>query len=253
MLLAIVFTLLSLTTEAFSQEIEIPAGEARLLPEVTTKVELSNTDVNRIICAGAITDIVYSKEKGLTVHYTKKDAFFKFEVIKENNRILYASVPTEIYITCGGNVYHMIALPMRIPSKTVRLSSGTLKTIQANRSYLRGLPFEEKVLKLIKAVYTDAVPDSFTVRNSRKAIPLFRDLSLMQIRTITVDGEGLLIKEFLITPKMTDTTLQLKEKDFLRSELAVRPVGITIDRPSLKPGESARMLIVERKGGPSHE
>ncbi len=258
MLFAVILLILGFTgPNVFGQEIQQnvqgSTGNVRLLPEVATKVALSNSDVNRVICAATITDIVYSKEKGLTVHYTKKDAYLKFEVVKENNKILYASTPTEIYITCGTQVYHLIALPKRIPSLTIHLASGSSETIKANRSLFRGLPFEEKILKLIKAVYTDAIPNSFTIQTSGKPIHLFQNVSLTQIRTITVDGEGLVIKEYRIVPKNTETSLKLKEKDFLRSELALRPVGITIDRLSLKPGETARMLIVERRGGPFYE
>ncbi|MFQ5598700.1 MAG: type-F conjugative transfer system secretin TraK [Nitrospiria bacterium] len=258
MLFAIIFIVLGFKSagvlaQEVQQDIKNPPGDVRLLPEVTTKVALSNSDVNRIICSLPITDIVYSKEKGLTVHYTKKDAYLKFEVVKENNKIIYASIPTEIYITCGTQVYHLIALPKRIPSRTIHLARGSSEAITANRSLFRGLPFEEKVLKLIKAVYTESIPNSFTIQSAKKPIKLFRNVSLTQIRTITVDGEGLDIKEYRITPKNTQAPLKLKEKDFLRSELTLRPVGITIDRLLLKPGETARMLIVERRGGPSHE
>jgi len=51
----------------------------KILPEVTTKILLSNRDVNRIICQnGPIKDIVFSQEKGMTVKTHDNNAFVKF-------------------------------------------------------------------------------------------------------------------------------------------------------------------------------
>ena len=36
-----------------------------ILPEVTTAVDLSSSDINRIVCPGTINDLIFSKEKAL--------------------------------------------------------------------------------------------------------------------------------------------------------------------------------------------
>ncbi len=224
----------------------------RVLPEIATKVELSNSDVNRIICPTPITDIVHSQEKGIKIHYTKKDAYLKFEIIKIDEKLHYSQIPSELFITCGESVYHIIAVPKKIPSQIIHLASGTTQTIKKNQAYLRGLPYEEKVLKLIKAVYTNDIPDSFTIHTANKAINLYRNLKVTHIRTIKVEGEGFLIKEYVLKPKDVTGAIALKEGDFLRSEFTLRPVALSIDILSLKPGHTARMIIIERQGGQFH-
>lgn len=241
---------LALSGPAFSQgpsnaRPAIPSDIA-ILPEIATPVEMSSTDVNRVVCASVIDDVVFSKEKGLSVHYTKRDAFLKFQVIKENGQFLYATAPVELYVVCGEKVYRLIAVPKRVPSQTVRLIAGPSDRLKSNIALLSGLPFEEKVLTLIKSVYTESIPESFTVTPSHEAVDLFSQVEVTLTRTIVADGEGFFVKEFEVRPK--GAHVDLTEKDFLKAELALRPVAVTIDRMSLNPGQSARLLIVERGG-----
>lgn len=51
-----------------------------ILPEVTTAVELSSSDINRIVCSGPINDLIFSKEKGLEGHFVGNNAFVKFAI-----------------------------------------------------------------------------------------------------------------------------------------------------------------------------
>ncbi len=253
----IISTLLSffvLQSPGFSAEIQSPGQRIiQVLPEIATSIEVSNTDANRIICPTPITDIVFSKEKGLMIQYTKKDAFLKFKIIKKSpTDFQHAFIPSELFINCDDNIYHIIVTPKLIPSKTIRLASNTRKTIKKNRTFLNGLPLEEKVLKIIKAVYTDKIPDSFTVSMVNNPISIFQDIQITHRRTIKIDGEGLIIKEYLLKSKNISRTIPLKESDFLRSELTRRPMGLSIDILSLKPGHSARMIIIERQGGQSN-
>lgn len=229
-----------------AQQQPLPA-DMGIPPEVATPVEMSATDANRIVCADMIEDVVFSKEKGLSIHYTKKDAFLKFQIIKEGDQLIYASTPAEVFVVCKESVYRIIAIPKRIPSTTVRLLPGRSDQIKANRSLMNGLPFEEKVLTLVRWVYTDAIPESFTVKHSKERFDLFRDIDLTLIRTVSAEGEGLTVREFVA--HATSTRVEVTEKDFLR--VAKKPVAITVDRFSLTVGQSARILIVEQGG--NHE
>ncbi|MEZ4566852.1 MAG: type-F conjugative transfer system secretin TraK [Desulfobacterales bacterium] len=99
-----------------------------LLPETTTKVYLSNRDVNQIICQnGPIRDVVYSREKGMTVKTHENNAFVKFLMAADpaHGHMMY-SEPSEIYVVCGVNslVYTLIAEPKNIPAQTIELASG---------------------------------------------------------------------------------------------------------------------------------
>ncbi len=238
------FFLFGFSGPAFSQD---PSpGDIAILPEVTTPVEMSNSDANRIVCASTIEDVIFSKEKGLSVHFTKRDAFLKFQILKEDGQLTYSTTPAEVFVVCGDHVFRIIAIPKRVPSKTVRLTSGGADQIKSNLTLMRGLPYEEKLLTLIRAVYTDQIPESFTVTQTRKVIDLFRDIEVTLTRTISVEGEGLMVKEFVVQPR--GSHIELREKDFLKVDLALRPVAITIDRLTLTTGQSARVLIVEQRG-----
>ncbi len=211
-------------------------------PEVATLVYLSSSDINRMVCPTYIKDVIYSKEKGLTVKIEGQNAFVKFLVTKEGDKDEYSTTPTELYVLCGKETYNLIALPKRIPSRTVTLSGGDRK-VSKNASLFDGMPFEKKILSIIKSVYTEDIPDSFTVRNEDRPFDLYKGLKLTLIRTVRVEGEGLLVKEFAAQAAQT---MELSEKDFLKTEITSNSVAIAIDKLRLSPGETARVLIVER-------
>ena len=211
-------------------------------PEIATPVYLSSSDINRIVCPSYIKDVTYSKEKGLTVKIEGQNAFVKFFVTKEGDKDNYSTTPTELYVLCGKETYNLIALPKRIPSRTVTLSGGDRKASK-NASFFDGMPFEKKILSIIKSVYTENIPDSFTVRDEDRPLNLYKGLRLTLIRTVRVEGEGLRVKEF--TAQATQT-MELSEKDFLKTEITSDPVAIAIDKLRLSLGETARVLIVER-------
>ena len=140
-----------------------------VLPEATTKIFLSNRDVNRIICRnGPIKDVVYSQEKGISVKTENNNAFVKF-LISGNQmagNMIYSETPSEIYVICGedSTVYTLIALPKDIPAQTIELVSNE-KQIKKTLSIFEGLAFEKKVILLIQSAYKDDVADSFTVKD----------------------------------------------------------------------------------------
>jgi len=88
----------------------------------------------------------------------------------------------------------------------------------------------------------------------RGRIALFRDLDVTLVGSFRVDGEGLGVKQFQVSSRKIGEEIKITEKDFLRKEIAMKPVAITIDRHSLKQGETARVIVVEqapagREGG----
>lgn len=234
------------------EEVQTSYGEPqRITPEGTSQVPLSSSDINRIICPVAIKDVIYSKEKGLTVRLADNNAFVKFLVMKKDGRDLYATAPSELYLVCGDTVYTMIAVPKRIPAQTVQLSAGKADSIKKNLALFNEIPLEKKIIGIIKRIYTDNIPDSFTIRNVGKAYTIFADLSLVLHRIVTVDGEGLRVKEFRarIIDASKNGSVYLKEKDFLNSELVQRPLAVSIDILNLKKGETSRVFVVEKGEG----
>ncbi len=159
----------------------------------------------------------------------------------------YSSTPSELYVVCGSDIYTMIAVPERIPARTIILSSGRLSRIKENASLFSGLPIEKKVLKLIKTVYTETIPENFTVNRVLKRVDGFSDLDLILQRIVAIDGEGLQVKEYEGRIKGDMETLELREKDFLKTGITTNPVAILVDPLKLMKGDTARIFIVEQK------
>lgn len=216
-------------------------------PEHTMKVVLSNTDVNRFVCPGSIKDVMFSQDKGIKVKISGVNAFIKFQALKKGQDILYSKTPSEFYVVCDGDVYSMIGLPKQIPAQTIRLSTGLKKKISKNLSLFSGLPLEKKILKLIQQAYTDDLPESYTVWRLHRPVDIFQQVNLMATRNILVEGEGLGIREYVVSLKPGRDQWHLSEKDFLKSTLTSHPLAIAIEEPLLKPGEKSRVFVVERR------
>ncbi len=223
-------------------------GAVTLLPEIAQTIELSSSDVNRITCGEEIKDVVFSKEKGIAVRFSGKDAFVKFRTTQKEGKIVYSTTPSEIFIVCGESVYTLIALPRRIPARSVRLSTGKMDNIRKNKSLLGALPFEKKVLSAIRSLFLEDIPDSFTVTTPRQKIDLFQDIDLVLLRVAVVDGEGFQVKEYRGTlTGSVKNQLELGEKDFLRSEISAQPIAISLDRLVLKRGDTLRVFVAEAR------
>ena len=220
---------------------------AVVLPEATTSVRLSSSDMNRISCPSDIREALTSTEKGLTIKITGKDAFVKFKVIRKGEKFTYSTTPTELYVVCGDETFSMVIFPQRIPSQTIRLSSGKDHKIKENLSIYAGLPFEKKVLKAIRDVYTDNIPDSYSVIRKEKRFNSYREILLTLKRTVDIEGEGLRIKEFEASPRGETTQFKMNEKMFLRTEIAENPVAISLERHILRTGDTSRVFVVEQR------
>ena len=235
---------------AIEQSAEKPAdGEfpTVVLPEATTSIRLSSSDMNRISCPSDIREALTSTEKGLTIKITGKDAFVKFKVTKKGDKFSYSTTPTELYVVCGEDTFNMIAFPQRIPSQTIRLTSGKERKIKDNLSLYAGLPFEKKVLKAIKDVFTENLPDSYSISRKEKRITSFREILLTLKRTVDIEGEGLRIKEYEATLRGEVPEFKMNEKLFLRTELAENPIAISLERHVLRSGDSSRVFVVEQR------
>jgi len=219
-----------------------------VMPEVSTAVRLSNMDVNRITCAGEIKDIVWSQEKPVKVKWLDKEAYIKFQPLERDTdaKLFYATEPVELFVMCGGATYQIIAVPSAMPAQTIRLTSKFADKIKTNNEMYGVMPFEKKVMALLKTVYVDEIPESFSVKKFGTVIDAYREIELTLKRIVQVEGEGLLVKEYIVTLREGGPDLfELDEKMFLKSKLVNRPVAIAIDKLKLTRGASSRILVVE--------
>lgn len=216
-----------------------------VMPETTTKIDLSSMDINRVVCPVDIKDVVYSREKGLNVKIEGKNAFMKFTVIKDDNKMKYNTIPVDVYVVCGNEVYSMIAYPKRLPAQIVKLSKGKQDIIKKNMDMFNSIPFEKKVMTILKAIFMDTIPDSFNIALVNKPFDVFQQIDLTLERVIVVEGEGVSVKEYIAKAK---TDVYLREKDFLRPDLTTKTVAISIGALNLKKDETSKVLIVEQRG-----
>lgn len=235
---------------------DLSSGEgefsAVIFPEasVPTEVFLSSSDVNRFVCsAGDIKDVVFSKEKGVSAKVVGRDVYVKFVVTRLGDKKVYSATPTEMYIVCGGATYSMIANPKRIPSQIIRLSSGKDKKVQENVSGYDGLPFEKKIMKLIREAYTENLPESYTILEVNQRLDLFKEISVVMRRVVEVEGAGFTLKEYRLSLSSTYSgdSLRLHEKLFLKPNLTTSPVGVSLEDLVLRRGMSTRLFVVEKR------
>lgn len=226
------------------------------LPDQTSRIRLSNRDVNHIVCVGGeIEDVKFSAEKGLAVERGGSDAWIKFLVLETEDpnsgpigakTRAYVTSPSEFFVSCNGAIYPLYAEPADIPAQTVTLVPGGAQRARANDALLGPLVEEERAVGIALAILQDRVPASFSeVAPSRDRFVLagLPGATLSERRRLEVDGAGLSVSEYLVR---ADAAMTLDERDFLDTALGAEIFAITVDRLTLGLGETARLIVVRR-------
>ena len=227
-------------------------AETGVPPEVPTMVEFSNKEINRVVCSGPISDLIFSKEKGLTGHFTGNNAYIKFTFEEINGKRSYASEPSELYVVCDGSTYSLVANPSDIPAATVRLAPPKSEGVNKNLALYKNMPIEKQALKLIKEGYAGTYPSSYKVTENKPAwISLCSDLSVVLKETVDVDGVGLRLKIFQVT--LQGREKYIDEKIFLSNQISDSILAVAVEDHKLRSGEKTRLFVVEKKekDGPS--
>jgi len=228
-----------------------------VMPEIVANVDFSNRDVNRIMCPAGqpVKDVIYSQEKGVTVKIDGNNVFVKFLIKKDpaTGKNIYIKKPVEMYVVCGnkGTIYTLIFNPRKISARSVRLIGDTRK-IKKNLSLFKDMPIEKAVIMMVKKIYVDDVPDSFTIRKVNLRIDVFRDIDVVFNRVVVAEGEGIRLKEYVVQLKRSYKKDRMKvlEKYFLVPELAQNPVGIAFETLTLVKGKPTRLFVVENRFDP---
>jgi len=127
----------------------------------------------------------------------------------------------------------------------VRLARGKRDAVKRNTEMFGSVPFEKKIMTVLKAVFTDTIPDSFSVAVVNRPFNVFQQIDLVLKRIIAVEGEGIKVKEYIAQAK---TGVYLREKNFLRPDLTTNTVAVSLGALNLKKDETSRILIVEQGG-----
>ena len=221
-------------------------GDNVIPAEVATPVELSNHDINRIVCPGPMTDLIFSKEKGLTGHFSGNNAFIKFKIEDGGAEYIYAETPNELFVICNGAVYSLIATPRDIPSVTLRLASARGDNFKKNIAHYQKMPLEKQALQLIREAYEGNYPSSYRVTPKTKQISLSADIETTLQQVVDVEGVGLRLQEYRVK-SLAEKQVAVDEKIFLSPSIGPSILAVAVENHRLNSGETSRVFVVEKK------
>jgi len=240
---------LALSTPAF-----VPPASAQsitALPDQTSRIRLSNHDINHVVCHGGdIDDVKFSAEKQITVEKGGSDAWIKF-LVKETDDAgtvtrAYVTTPSEFFVSCNGADYPLYVEPADIPAQTVVLEPGAAQKARDNEALLGPLVEEERAVSITLALLQDRVPASFTETAPSATditLPTLTGATLHERRRLAVEGSGLSASEYLVG---ATAPLKLDERSFLTTVLGTNIFAVTLDHATAGPGDVARVIIVRR-------
>lgn len=224
-----------------------PALAQVILPEVVTPVIMSNRDVNRVVCStGDINDVYFSQEKGMTVVNDGRNAFVKFLIQQDGLKESHVTLRSELYVVCNASVYTLMITPKNVPAKTYHLSPGKSQDMRNNVALLGPLAEEERALYLTLAVFKEDLPDAFTEIKAPQQtwnLKIIENAGVVKSREIQVEGLGLNLSEYYVKAA---THLQLQESQFLQPFFGRNIFAVTVEPRRLRPGQVARVLVVEK-------
>ena len=234
----------------------IPASgqTLRALPDQTSRIRLSNRDINHVVCEGGeIEEIKFSAEKGLAVEKGGSDAWIKFlaREIDDAGQVTrsYVTQPSEFFVHCNGATYPLYAEPAEIPAQTVILVPGARQRAQANSALMAALADEDRAVSITMALLDDRIPASFSeVAPSGDAVSIaaLPGLSITEQRRIAVEGAGLSASQYHVR---TTAAVTLDERQLVDPTLGAGIFSVTLDRLRLDAGETARLVVVRRGAG----
>lgn len=219
-----------------------------VMPEIATPIDLSDHDINRLVCNnGAIGDVYYSKEKAVTVTVDNQNAYVKFLVKRKGDNEQFVKSGSELFVVCASDVYSLIITPKSIPSQTIHLSDPHKNQMTENIALYKEQPLEKQIVDLTLRVIKNQMPESFEVTSEAAPLQWHEDwlqgMNIAKYQIIRVPGVGLKLSEYLI--KSNDRQA-IAEKRFLSTLFGSNIIGVTIVGRRLQPGVVAHVYIVER-------
>ena len=214
--------------------------------EIPTTVELSNMDINRIVCPGPMNDLIFSQEKGITGHFSGNNAFIKFKIEDAGDDYIYADTQSELFVVCNNAVYTLLVTPTDIPSVTLRLASPSGDTFKQNIDHFKKMPLEKQALQIIREAYNCTYPTSYRISESTRKVPLSSELEATLTQVVDVDGVGLRLNKYLVK-SLAQGPIEVDEKVFLSSSLGQSILAIAVEDHRLLPGQSTEAFVVDQK------
>lgn len=213
--------------------------------EIPTMVKFSNKGINRIVCSGEFSDLIFSDKKNLSGKFSGNSAFIEFVADDVGGKMLYPSEPAEIYAVCDGVVYTIIAAPTAgINVAVVRLAPPKSNDVQKNIDHFKNMPVEKQALQVIREAYEGNYPSSYKVTDQSGAVNICPDLNVVLHQQVDVDGIGMRLKEYKVT---ANRNVDVDEKTFLKQLISDAILAVAVEDHKLTQGQSTRVFIVEKK------
>ena len=227
-----------------TEESVIPINNFEIVKTPSAAVEVSLTDLNRIVCPADLRSFAYSKEKQIKVEKSGNDLYVKFLPIeiwnpkKGQKELVYKDFPRDLFVNCGGQTYSLILLPKKdFPARVIYLQSPHSGNKKEAEKFETSLPYEETLMSLIRYAYKDKIPPGYSAKLLAKPYKEFKELSLVLNKEYI--GNRFKILEFVLTAKQD---IRLYEAMFV--PYIPKAVAIAIEKPILKRGEMTRLFAV---------
>jgi conjugal transfer pilus assembly protein TraK len=217
-----------------------------ITPEIPVMVEMSNHDVNRIVCPGQMNDLIFSQEKGLTGHFSATNAFIKFRIKEQGEEYVYADTPSELFVVCSDAVYTLLVTPLDIPSVTLRLAPPQGDSFKENIAHYRNLPLEKQALQIIREAYNGTYPSSYRVSAPDVQLTLSPDLAIQLLQSVEVDGVGLRLKKYR-AQSLKQEAFMIDESLFLSPLVSTSILAVAVEEHTLAPGGTTMVYVVDKK------
>ncbi len=238
--------IIAATASLISATIGTCLADPMIQAEIPTAVELSNMDINRIVCPGPMNDLIFSQEKGMTGHFSGNNAFIKFQIEDDGDEFIYAERQSELFVVCNNVVYTLLVTPSDIPSVTLRLASPIGESFKQNIDHFKKMPLEKQALQIIREAYNGTYPASYRISQPTRTVPLAPGLEAKLIQIVDVDGVGLRLSKYLVKSHAQDP-IEVDEKVFLSSSFSESIIAIAVEDHRLHPGQSTEAFVVDQK------
>ena len=217
-------------------------------PESPTGVEMSNRDINRIVCSGGVfEDYKYSGEKGILVEAAGSDAFVKFQIMETGADRKYVTARSEFFFKCNGRMFTLFATPKDVPSRTIHLGGPQTEARRDNLERFNPLSDEERAVAITHDVLRESTPASFSkiLLDEPYAPGIIPGADIRRRAHIYIEGSGFSAAEFLVR---ASRPINLTEITFASRRFGTSIYAITIESPQLKAGEVGRVVLIYRGG-----
>lgn len=213
--------------------------------EVPTMVKFSNKGINRVVCSGEFSDLIFSDNKGVSGKFSGNSAFIEFVAEDIGGKMVYPTEPAEIYAVCDGIVYTIIAAPTAgINVAVVRLAPPKSNVVSKNIERFKNMPVEKQALQVIREAHEGNYPSSYRISDQSETMNICPDLSVVLRQQVDVDGIGMRLKEFRVT---ANKSVDVDEKTFLKEAISDAILAVAVVDHKLTQGQTTRVFVVEKK------